>query len=330
MRVHDARTLTANAKKGQPEGCPRPVPTPDVATTTARAQPAWRSTVDGVCEIHRRLLAGTPHEHFGGRIRTEQNWIGGSGYNPCAAAFVPPPADDVPALLEDLCTFVNSADLPAMVQAAIVHAQFETIHPFADGNGRTGRALIYVVLKRRGLIDRVSPPISLILATESEQYIAGLTAFRYVGSHDGEDARRGFNRWLATFASAALRAAEEAVSFEARIAMIQRAWRMKLGRVRANSAVDRLIDALPGAPIVTVASAAELIGRTSQATNEAFKVLVAAEILSQLNLGKNRNRAFEVPAVIEAFTDFERRLASPTGDTKRSPPVRTVPARVRS
>lgn len=83
--------------------------------------------------------------------------------------------------MEDLCNFIDGDDLPAVVQAALVHAQFETIHPFADGNGRTGRALIHVVLRRRGLVERAAPPISLVLATESDQYVAGLTAYRYIG-----------------------------------------------------------------------------------------------------------------------------------------------------
>jgi hypothetical protein len=94
-----------------------------------------------------------------------QNWIGGSSFNPCSAAFVPPPPDHVAGLIEDLCAFANDDSLPAVAQAAIAHAQFETIHPFVDGNGRTGRALIHVILRRRGLASRILPPVSLVLAT---------------------------------------------------------------------------------------------------------------------------------------------------------------------
>jgi len=102
-----------------------------------------------------------------GQVRTTQNWIGGNDFNPCQAAFVPPPPEYLAGLLEDLCLFINRDDLPGTVQAGIVHAQFETIHPFADGNGRTGRALIHVVLKRRGLARHLVPPISLALATRA-------------------------------------------------------------------------------------------------------------------------------------------------------------------
>jgi Fic family protein len=288
-----------------------------------------RVTVADIGEIHRRLLDGTPHSAAGGMLRMEQNWIGGSSYNPCSAAFVPPPPDHVADLMADLCEFIDRDDLPAVAQAAVVHAQFETIHPFADGNGRTGRALIHVVLRRRGLVDRATPPISLVLATEAAQYVAGLGDYRYRGASDSNDAVRGLNRWLATFASATRRASAEAVAFEARIAGIQTEWRAAVGRVRARSATDLLIAALPGAPVVTVASAAELIGRSTQATNEAFKALRAAGVLHQVNIGQNRNRAFEASAIIDAFTDFERGLASPTGDTISAPPVRKVPARKR-
>ena len=132
-----------------------------------------------VLAIHRRLFAGTRLENHGGTVRTEQNWIGGSNYNPCAAAFVPPPPEYVVELLDDLCGFSNSDALPALVQAAIAHAQFETIHPFFDGNGRTGRALIHVVLRLRGLVPHLLPPVSLVLATWSTDYVDALTATRY-------------------------------------------------------------------------------------------------------------------------------------------------------
>jgi Fic family protein len=93
-------------------------------------------------------------------VRDQQNWVGGNDYNPCGADFVPPPPEDVAPLIADLCRAVNDDSFPPVVQAALVHAQFETIHPFADGNGRAGRALIHVVLKRRGLTTAYVPPIA--------------------------------------------------------------------------------------------------------------------------------------------------------------------------
>ncbi len=283
-------------------------------------------TMPTLLEAHRRLLAGTGLEQYGGQVRTEQNWIGGSSYNPCSASFVPPPYELVNELLGDLLDFCNSNDLPAVGQAAIAHAQFETIHPFIDGNGRIGRALIQLVLRRRSLATRVVPPISLVLATWASDYVAGLTATRYVGDPDGTSAVDGLNRWVGLFATACRRAVEDAVNFEDRVRVLQDSWRSALGSYRKDSATDRLIHALPGAPIVTVASAADLIGRTFQATNEAISRLLKAGILRPVTV-RRRNRAFEASELIRLFTDLERQLASPEGDTKRSPTTRPVPYR---
>jgi len=283
-------------------------------------------TLEGLLEVHRRLLAGTRLAEHAGQIRTQQNWIGGSGYNPCSAVFVPPPPEEVHALLEDLCSFCNDDSLPAVAQAAIAHAQFETIHPFIDGNGRTGRALIHVVLRRRGLAAHVLPPISLILATQADEYAAGLTATRYRGAADSRTAREGLNQWIGRFAAAASRSVTDAGAFEARVIEIQDAWRTRVGRIRADSAVDRLIRALPGAPIVTVNGAGDLIGRSFQQTNEAIGRLVEGGVLVQVSIGR-RNRAFEATDIVDAFMDLERQLASPEGDTRSSAPVRAVPRR---
>lgn len=283
-------------------------------------------TVAGLLETHRLLLRGTRLEDHGGWIRDEQNWIGGSAYNPCTAAFVPPPPEHVHSLLLDLCAFCNTDDLPAVTQAAIAHAQFETIHPFIDGNGRTGRALIHVILRRRNLGPRVLPPISLVLATWSRDYIDGLTATRYRGTSTSSVARAGHNRWIGLFATACRRSVEDALAFEDRIEQVQVRWRSQLGRVRAGSSAELLVERLRGAPIVTVKTAANLIERSYQQTNEAIRRLENAGILTRTTVGR-RNRAFEARTILDAFTDLERQLASPEGNTRASAPTRRLPAR---
>lgn len=285
-------------------------------------------TVGIIMEVHRRLLAGTRLEEHGGRIRTVQNWIGGSDYNPCSAAFVPPPPELVAELIDDLCAFCNDDSLPAVAQAAIAHAQFETIHPFVDGNGRTGRALLHLVLRRRGLAPRILPPISLILATWSRDYVSGLTGARYDGPPDSPAAHAGINRWIGLFATACRRAVEDASRFEGQVRALQDGWRERLGTVRRNSSVDLLIGALAAAPVLTTTTAADLIGRSFEATSQAIDRLVAAKVLTQVTIGR-RNRAFEAPELIEAFTALERQLASPEGDTQASAPTRRVPRRRR-
>ncbi len=288
--------------------------------------PGDELALEQLLEVHRRLLSGTWLDEHAGAVRTEQNWIGGSSHNPCSAAFVPPPPEHVLGLLEDLCAFCNEDSLPAVAQAAIAHAQFETIHPFVDGNGRTGRALIHLVLRRRGLAIRVLVPVSLVLATWARDYIDGLTVFRYRGPATSRAAHEGINLWVARFAAACARAVADAVAFEAQIALIEESWRERLGSVREGSAIDLLLRALPGAPLFTVTGAATLIDRSYIAANEAIGRLLDAGVIRQVSMGR-RNRAFEARDIVSAFTDFERRLASPVGDTSIAPPARRVPAR---
>ncbi len=283
-------------------------------------------TVDTILRTHAVLLANTPLREHGGKVRVEQNWIGGSDYNPCSAAFVPAPPAMVPDLLADLAAFCNDDSLPAVAQAAIAHAQFETIHPFVDGNGRAGRALIHLILRRRGIAAHVVPPVSLVLATLSTDYVAGLTAFRHLGDPASPEATGGLNRWVAQFAGCCTRAVRDSAAYEARIREIQKRWREQVGPVRRNSTVDLLLNMLPGTPIITATGAARMLGRSFKPASRAIDELTQAGVLRQLNVGR-RNRAFEARAVIDAFTDLERQLASPTGDTRTAMPTRPVPAR---
>lgn len=287
-------------------------------------RPGSSITADTLLEAHRRLLTATRMEAHAGHLRDVQNWIGGSNYNPCSASFVPPPPELLDELLDDLIRFCNDDSLPTLAQAAVAHSQFETIHPFADGNGRTGRALIHMILRRRGLGLRILPPVSLILATWAQDYIDGLTQTRYVGAADSAAAHSGLNRWIGFFASACRRAIEDASQFEERIMELQSSWRERVGRVRRDSTVKLLISVLPSAPVLTATTASELVGRSFPATSLAIDRLVTAGILVQVSVGR-RNRAYEVPELIDAFTAFERRLASPEGDTRVSAPARRVP-----
>ena len=118
-------------------------------------------TVDTILNIYKTLCENTRIETFGGKIRSVQNWVGGNSYNPLQADYIPPAPEYVMGLLEDLAEYCNDELVSPVLQAALVHAQFESIHPFIDGNGRTGRALIHLVLKRRGLVENFVPPIAL-------------------------------------------------------------------------------------------------------------------------------------------------------------------------
>lgn len=251
---------------------------------------------DDVLALHRTLLEATATPHLAGEIRTQQNWIGGSGFSPRGAEFVPPPPRLVPDLMEDLCAFMARDDLPPVVQAAIAHAQFETIHPFADGNGRVGRALIHVILRRRGLTQNFLPPVSLVLAGNADAYVKGLTAFRA-----GETAE-----WCGMFAAATRAAAGLAKDLAGRIAALQAAWRER-SRPRRGSTTEALIDLLPAHPILSLATAQMLTGRSKQAANVALAALEEAGVLRQLSIGK-RNRAWEAHEVFELANGFEQEL----------------------
>jgi Fic family protein len=282
-------------------------------------------TLRDLLGIHRVLMERTSTPELGGVVREDQNWIGGSSYNPCSAVFVPPPAEHVHGLLEDLMGYVNGDDHPALVQAAIAHAQFETIHPFADGNGRTGRALIHIILRRRGLSPAFVPPISLVLASWSDDYISGLTAFRHLHEAESPDRSSASQAWLRTFAGATLRACHDAQVYASRIDELVDQWRSALGAIRKGSAMDRLLAILPGIPLVTVDSAARLVDRSDVAAGAAVNRLADAGILVQRNIGRQRYRVFEARDVLELFTSLERALASPTGRTLTAAPVRPVP-----
>ncbi len=284
-----------------------------------------RISLPNLLEVHGILMDRSPTPELGGVIREGQNWIGGSSYNPCSAAFIPPPPEQVEGLLHDLIDYTNGDGHSTLVQAAVAHAQFETIHPFADGNGRTGRALIHVILRRRGLSPNFVPPISLVLATWSKDYISGLTTFRHSHPANSPNRSTAAHAWLHTFAAATLRACSDAEGYASRIDELVGQWRASLGTVRKESALDLLIEILPGVPLMTVESAAGLINRSDVATGSAINRLVDTGILVQRNVGKQRYRIFEAPAVLELFTSLERALASPTGDTATDPPVRPVP-----
>jgi len=275
-----------------------------------------------ILDIHRRLLEGTRDEAFAGVLRTEQNWVGGQ--SPLDAEYVPPPPVEVPALVDDLARYVAGDDHPALVQAALAHAQFESIHPFADGNGRTGRALLQLVLRRRGLCKRFVPPVSLVLATWSKRYVHALMSTRSA-SADGST----WTEWFELLAEAMRLACANATTYERRIDELVERWRGQLRAVaepRSDAAVWVLLDLLPSAPLLTAHTATKLTGRSERAIDAAISQLVEAGVLKQVS-GRIRYRVYEAQGVFALVTETERALASITGDTRTAKPGRAVPAR---
>lgn len=282
-----------------------------------------RITVETFSNIHRALANGTRIDRFAGEIRTVQNWIGGNYHNPCGAVYVPPPAERVVGLLEDLADFCNDDGLPPLAQAAIAHAQFETIHPFVDGNGRVGRALVHVILRRHGLCPSIVPPVSLALATRAEAYVKELTRYRHVGSPTNPDSVEGLNSWLSFFAGCTIHACRNALEFESRIETIRNNWLDALPS-RATQTDVALADAMAGQPLFTVGSITPSVGKTVPAVNASVERFIAAGAVKKTSAGK-RNRLFEAVGVIDAFTSLERNLASIADDIATEKPRRPVP-----
>ncbi len=233
-----------------------------------------RLTVDTLCRWHRTLMTGspTPSAHVGA-IRTEQGWIGGT--SPFDAHLVTPPPDALPALLDDLVDYVNRDDADVVSQAAIAHAQFEIIHPFADGNGRVGRVLVAWILVRR-LSLLTPPPVSTRIAGDVGGYGAGLVRFR-MSDHNG------WVQWFADAVSGAGRAQQDLV---VAVERLRASWRERLAaprdgskRLRSNAAAWRVLDLLPRHLVLTGSVVASQLDIPLKSANIALHDLVHAGVL---------------------------------------------------
>jgi Fic family protein len=264
---------------------------------------ADRVSVDAIKRIHRALLpedldnAGQP---IGGRVRTTQNWIGRSDISPVGATFVPPPPEYVEELLVDLGDFIDRTDVPAIAQAAIAHAQFETIHPFMDGNGRTGRALVYSILRRRDELAEYVPPISLVLGGTPSNYVGALTAYRQ-GNH---------NSIVELYAGATTKACAEAERLGVQVDTLRSKWEQQLPPMRSHATARALLDVLPAAPVLDANEAAARTGRSLVSARRGLEQLTELGILKPLNARK-WGRGWEAPELFDLVTQFERRASNP-------------------
>jgi Fic family protein len=226
----------------------------------------------GVGDLHRwheRLMdhSGMP-EDLVGAFRASQGWIGGRG--PQDAAYVPPPPDAIDALMDDLLDFLSASRTDAVAEAAIAHAQFVTIHPYDDGNGRIGRLLALWVLARR-LSVAVPPPISVMIARDPGGYLSGLHAFR-VGEH---------GQWIEWFATVVARAADASLRWADEVDAVLEDWRARVTDTRADAAARAVLDLLPAHPVVSVDIAATCTGVSATAARGALETLAARGVLEE-------------------------------------------------
>lgn len=253
--------------------------------------------VDDLLVAHRRLMVDDPHEaDHAGRIRDMQNWIGGSDHSPRDALYVPPPPGRLEALLEDLVAYLNRDDLPVIVQAAIAHAQFESIHPFTDGNGRIGRAIVAAVLRRRGLMTHSVVPLTSGLLARREEYFDSLDLYRR-GEPDAV---------IALFARSARIAAREARTTIDRITSLPEEWR-SLVRARAGSALTELLTAFYDHPVMSTASVEKFSGVGVSQSYASIDRLVEAGILREIT-GRKRDRVWVASDLLAELDDLDRRI----------------------
>lgn len=248
-------------------------------------------------EIHAELLRGVRGSRLTpGELRRSQNWIGPAGASLATATFVPPPPDELPQALGDLETFLHDRDdLPLLVKIGLAHAQFETIHPFLDGNGRIGRLLITFLLCERGALHKPVLYLSHYLKQHRQEYYDRLQAVRDSGDWEG---------WLEFFLRGVTEVSAQAAETARRVLLLREEHRTSiaegLGRAAGNG--HRILQHLYEHPIVSANHVQNLIGTTFAAANQIIHRLVAIGILREIT-GQARHRRFRYEAYVRLFDE---------------------------
>lgn len=247
-------------------------------------------------EIHGQLLQGVRGSHLTpGELRRSQNWIGPSGGTIADATFVPPPPNDVPQALGDLETFLHANDdLPLLVRIGLAHAQFETIHPFLDGNGRVGRLLITFLLTERGVLSKPVLYLSHWFKRHRQEYYDRLQGVRDRGDWEG---------WTQFFLRGVEQVSNQATETVRRVLELRERHRAaitdQLGRAAGNG--HRVHESLFHRPIVTVGTVQELTGLSFAPANELVNRLAGLGVLRETT-GYKRNRRFQYDEYVKLFT----------------------------
>lgn len=263
-------------------------------TMIAALELAGDISSDSVLAMHRALMTESDPVNAG-RWRTEQVWIGGGSIGPHLALFVPPHHGRVPKAVDDLMAFIERDDVPVLAHAALAHAQFETIHPFTDGNGRTGRALVQAMLRHEELTRNVTVPVSAGLLVDTRAYFDALTAYRA-----GDPAPI-----LSQFAQAAFRAVANGRVLVDELRRIRERW-SEVIKARRDSAVWRLADLLLRRPVVNARVIADELSVDVGNVHRYVKPLIEARILAESQDVK-RNQVWRSAEVLSALDAFAAR-----------------------
>jgi Fic family protein len=247
-----------------------------------------------LCAAHKRLMRGVRGvDQQPGQVRTSQNWIGGT--RPGNARFVPPPAEDVPPALAALDQWIHAPDsLPPLVRAGLAHVQFETIHPFLDGNGRIGRLLVALLVEHWGLLGSPLLYLSLALKRHREEYYTRLSAVRTDGDWEG---------WIAFFLDCVREAAQDGVDTAGKIFSLHTKDRRRLlSQAGVTIPAIRLLEQLPSHPILTLPYAMEILKTTKPTAAKAIESLRKAKVLGETT-GKQRDRVYAYQDYLALLTD---------------------------
>lgn len=259
-------------------------------------------TQDHLHDVHRRLL---PDEDWAGRVREVQNWIGGSDHSPRDARFVPPRPELVSPLLDDLAAFASRRNVLAVVQAAIAHAQFEVVHPYRDGNGRVGRVLVHMVLRRRGVTVNGIAPTSIAVLADRQGYLDGLTAYE----------RGDLDTWVTWFCEAGMTAAAATTRLQRQLAELRDEWRAlpEVASARSDAAIRATVEQLTEHPVCSASQLAGRLGVSRPAARRALEALTEAGVLNRTTAARNL-QVYEAHEVFAAIDDVERAAGAPARD----------------
>lgn len=254
---------------------------------------ADRLDAPAMLAMHAALL-GQHHPDIAGRWRDKQVWIGSSSYGPHTAVFVPPHHDRVPAAIDDLVEFMRRDDLAVLPQAALAHAQFETIHPFADGNGRVGRAIVHCLLRSKSLIRQVTVPVSAGLLTDTDRYFDALMAYR-----TGD-----IQPIVECFAEASFAGVVNGRQLVTELRAIRDAWSAAITS-RRQATVWRALDLVLKYPVIDHAIVQRVLGVSVMGASAAIAELVGIGALEEITGGRRNRRyaAVQVLAALDAFAE---------------------------
>jgi Fic family protein len=293
-----ASSSVAIAEHAAPSASPRK-PNADliaanVATLTAAMAGEGPLDAAEIIEIQRVLLKDSA-PRLTGDFRDEQVWVGGDAISPHGATYVAPHYERVPAAVDDLIRFANRQDLGGLAHIAVTHAQFETIHPFPDGNGRTGRVVVQRMLRNAGLTRRAILPLSAGLLIDTERYFESLNTYR-----TGE-----IEPIVSAFVDATFSSLDNASRLAQDLASVRDSWNETVS-ARADSTVWPLLDYCIGRPAVTASSVAADLGVSVVAAQNAINRLAEWGILRQ-NSPARRNRIWLVSDVLDSVDQFMER-----------------------